>query len=211
MLKAVVFDLDGTLVDTMGFFADVAADVIAQRHGWTLEAGRRAYFETSGIPFCQQLEVLFPGHPDNPELERDFETRKMAAYDGLGLLDDVPPALAGLAERGVSVAVSSNNREDVVRDYLAGQGAHFDVVLGYREGFAKGEAHFSHVEHSLGVDRTHMLFVGDSVHDAELARQAGVRFAARLGTVPRTSFEASPDDVLFIEPGHLSELLRLVE
>ena len=31
-LRAVMFDLDGTLVDTMGAFADLAAAVLARRH-----------------------------------------------------------------------------------------------------------------------------------------------------------------------------------
>ena len=208
MIKAVVFDLDGTLVDTMGHFADVAADVIARRHGWSVARGRKAYLDTSGIPFFQQLEVLFPGHSDNSALEAEFETRKMTAYDGRSFLEDVPPAIALMREQGVAAVVSSNNREDVVREYIAGEGVHFDVVLGFRDDFYKGEPHFAFVERELGIARDEMLFVGDSVRDAELALGAGVRFAARLGTVARESFVEALGAVDFIDPGQLGDFLR---
>src|ERR1700742_4647011 len=63
--RAVLFDLDGTLIDTMQVFADVAADVMVRHHALDRTAARTAYLATSGIPFFQQLEKIVPGDASN--------------------------------------------------------------------------------------------------------------------------------------------------
>ncbi len=45
----------------------------------------------------------------------------------------------------------------------------FDIVLGFREGFEKGKAHFDYVKDKFGLDKEDMTFVGDSLKDAEKA------------------------------------------
>ena len=66
--KAYLFDFDGTLVDTMGGFADIAGRVINGFHPHiSFEAARRRYLETSGIPFFQQLEIICPEDPTNAQ------------------------------------------------------------------------------------------------------------------------------------------------
>ena len=59
--QLLVFDLDGTLIDTMGDYADKAAALIRDHYGTPKDEARRRYFETSGVPFEQQLEQIFPG------------------------------------------------------------------------------------------------------------------------------------------------------
>ena len=210
---AVVFDFDGTLIDTMGGFADLAGALIARQHGWSVADGRAAYLRTSGIPFFQQLDVLFPDDEANPRLAARFEVEKLRFYTGKGLGEDVAPTLAGLQKRGIASVVSSNNFSEVVERFLATQDASFTLVLGFerRSGFCKGEPHFAHAAAALGLGRGELLFVGDSVRDAELAEAGGVPFVARLGTVPAASFEArfGPDPFPMIE--RCDEVLPLLD
>src|SRR5262245_55910893 len=83
--RGVLFDLDGTQVDTMGGFADIAADVMAARHGVEFDWARGKYLETSGLPFCKQLEVVFPGHPANQAASDEFEARKLAVCEATAM------------------------------------------------------------------------------------------------------------------------------
>lgn len=189
-MRAVLFDFDGTLVDTMGAFADLAGELIATERGWTLSESRDAYLRTSGVPFFAQLERLFPGDPRNAPLVAAFEARKLRTYEGKGLLPDVPPAVRALQERGVRAVVSSNNFTDVVAKFLATAGVAFDLVLGFGDGQHKGEPHFARTLETFGLARDGLLFVGDSVQDAEIALEAGVRFVGRLGTAPPQAFAA---------------------
>ncbi len=207
LYEVVLFDFDGTLVDTMGRFADLAGSLISNEHELTLEEGRQAYLRTSGVPFFAQLAILFPQCPSNDRLVEEFETRKLAYYSGLDFLPDVPQAIEALRAGGLKVVISSNNFTDVVTRFLATSDVEFDLVLGFGEGQAKGEPHFDLARRRFGTTRERLLFVGDSVRDAELAEEGQVAFIARLGTVPRDSFLArfGPDPFPFIDA--LTDLL----
>lgn len=208
--RAVLFDLDGTLVETMGDFADVAGRLMAGVHGGTIEDARADYLRTSGIPFFQQLEVLFPDDPRNADLAERFEREKLVAYEGRHLLPDVALTVEGLRRRGIRSVVSSNNFTNVVEDFLAGEDVRFDLVLGFGDDMHKGEPHFEAVEQAFDLARPALAFVGDSVRDAQLALAGRVPFAARLGTVPVSAFEDAFGPTPFPMLERLDELLTLV-
>ncbi|KAB2838978.1 HAD family hydrolase [bacterium] len=185
-----VFDFDGTLVDSMGGFADLAAQLIAEAYEMPREEAREAYLRTSGLPFFQQLEVLFPGDVRNAATAAAFEARKQEDYFGRPFFADVPTAIAGLQERGLRAVVSSNNGQELVEAYLERRSKpRFDLVLGFKKGFAKGKAHFERVLAHFGLKASEMLFVGDSLHDARQALEFGVDFVGRVGTFRQEQFQ----------------------
>jgi beta-phosphoglucomutase-like phosphatase (HAD superfamily) len=118
-VRAVMFDLDGTLIDTMGGFADVAADVMAKRHGLELAHARRRYMETSGIPFRQQLEVIAPAHADNDAASDEFETRKRIVAQTTRMTAETIAGLDELRRQGLKVIVSSNGAQHFVDHFQA--------------------------------------------------------------------------------------------
>jgi phosphoglycolate phosphatase-like HAD superfamily hydrolase len=192
--RAILFDLDGTLVDTMQVFADVAADVMACHLGLSIEFGRRRYLETSGIPFFKQLEIINPGDERNAAAAEEFERRKLEAT--AHVLPDEPTidGLRALRALGIGLAVSSNNFQDQV-DKFAGQcPVELDLAMGFGGGLAKGRSHFARACEHFRCGLESLLFVGDSLADAQLARESGVRFVARLGTFGAARFKkAAPE------------------
>ena len=64
-IRLVVFDVDGTLIDTMQSFADYAALLMKDHYGVEFSEARSVYFETSGLPFRKQLAQIFPGNRMN--------------------------------------------------------------------------------------------------------------------------------------------------
>ncbi len=79
--RAFLFDFDGTLVDTMDGFADIAGRVIHEVHPeMSFKEARANYMKTSGAPFFQQCEILFPGHSTNAEKVRIFEEEKQVGF-----------------------------------------------------------------------------------------------------------------------------------
>jgi len=184
-----VFDFDGTLVDSMGGFADLAARLITEAYGVALESAREDYLRTSGLPFFQQLEALFPGDARNAAVADDFEARKASDYFDRPFFREVPQAISELQQRGVRVVVSSNNGQEIVEAYLERRPeARFDLVLGFQNGFSKGRAHFQKVLEHFSADPEELLFVGDSLHDARQALEFGVDFVGRVGTFRSEQF-----------------------
>jgi len=187
--KVCVFDFDGTLVDSMGAFADLAAELIAETYGVSSVQAREDYLRTSGLPFFQQLEALFPEDSRNAQVADDFEVRKKEDYFVRPFFEEVPEAIAGLQERGVRAVISSNNGQELVEEYLGRRPeARFDLVLGFKQGFSKGKAHFEKVLRHFDLEASDLLFVGDSLHDARQALDFGVDFVGRLGTFEASQF-----------------------
>lgn len=186
--KMVVFDFDGTLVNSMDAFADIAADVMPRHYGIDANEARQCYLQTSGIPFFQQLETLFPGHPNNAKAADEFESIKKKSYFERPIFDDVMNTIEELHKRNIKVAVSSNNFQELVEQYIDRTGLKFDMVLGYKDNFAKGEDHFRHIEENQGITREQMAFVGDSIKDGERAASSGVSFIGKEGIFSTDDF-----------------------
>ena len=188
--RVVMFDLDGTLVDTMGGFADIAADVMAARHGVEWSWARGKYLETSGLPFCKQLEVIFPAHAENAAASDEFEGRKLAVCEATSMDARTVEGLERLRALGLKLVVSSNTGQTVVDAFVAREKFRFDLALGFdpAQGLGKGRPHVERALAVFAVAPHELLFVGDSLKDADLADECGVPFIGRLGTFGETDF-----------------------
>ena len=204
--KVVLCDLDGTLIDSMPTLADLATEVIEERYGTPRVLARELYLATCGLPFVKQLEHIYPGDPRNEQAAAAFEARKPARCNAIRMPADTRRALERLRGMGVRIGVSSNNGTENVLAFARNTDFAFDLLLGYGGGLAKGKPHLDATARLFGTDRQEMLFVGDSLHDGEIAEREGIpfvgvattfspeRFALRFPRVPVVRrFAALPD------------------
>ncbi len=187
--KVLLCDLDGTLIDTMGILADLATEVMAGMYGIPKVLGRELYLATCGLPFIAQLGDIFPGDSRNQAASDLFEASKPARCNSARMPADTRAALAELQSRGVRIAVSSNNGRTNVETFAKNSGFPFDLVMGYGDGLAKGRPHVDMVERTFGFGRGQMLFIGDSLHDGEIAQVEGLPFVGVAGTFSKESFQ----------------------
>lgn len=184
-----VFDLDGTLFDTMGKLNDIAQSVIFKYYGLAPEFGSQLYKQTSGLPFRYQLERLFPQNQNNDEASLDFENQKVILYQKpVAFFLDVLEHLKIWKSWGLKMAVSSNDEEANVKTKLSEHAALFDHILGHRPGFLKGKSHFDELQNHYHFQKHEMLFIGDSLHDAQMAVENDIPFVGRVGTFTREAF-----------------------
>ena len=75
-IKAVAFDFDGTLIDSMPFLSRLATELLVEHYHLQPKDAERSYWQTTGLPFVAQLEAMFPGHWKNSHVSKQFESRK---------------------------------------------------------------------------------------------------------------------------------------
>ncbi len=178
-IKAVVFDLDGTLLNTLD---DLAAAV---NHGLAVGGlpPRRVdevqSFVGNGVERLVALAV--PAGTDEALTEQVFAAFKayyaLHGQDKTAPYPGVLPMLAALQQAGLSMALVSNKLEEAVErlriaffaDYIA-------VAAGDRADRARKPAPDSTLAAlaALGVSPEEALFVGDSDVDVATARNAGM-------------------------------------
>lgn len=190
--KGYLFDFDGTLVDTMGGYADLAGGLIHEAFPEiTAEKGRELYIRTSGIPFIQQMELIRPGDAKNAKVVADFEARKIDGFFASHAEPAVLEALGALRAKGCIVGVSSGNIPELINRYVEREKMVFDIVMGYDHdsGFEKGTPHFDFFLEKFGLEKKDLTFVGDSLKDADKAYDYGIQFIGMRGLFPHEDFE----------------------
>ncbi len=176
--RAVVFDLDGTLLDTLTDLAN-SVNAVLGNHGmpqYTEEQIRS--FVGNGIRML--LKRTVPDGEENPEFSSVFEEFKI--YYGVHCMDETEPypgiiaLLEQLKKQGYRTAIVSNKADFAVkklsRVYF---GELIDVAIGEREGCRRKPAPDSVLQalEELGIPKEDAVYVGDSDVDLETAKNAG--------------------------------------
>ena len=196
-MKAVVFDLDGTLVDSAPDIALGINHMLAD-HGlppWEVRAIERL----TGEGASALVEKVYAGlgvPVDAARIEADT-ARYLAYYQSRPVVDsilyaDAAAALPELRRAGLRIGVCTNKVQalaEVVLDRL-GIGSFIEVVVGsdttpHRK---PHPAPLLHTLAALGVTAQETVFVGDTVIDRDCAAAAGV--ACRIvdwGTGPQVA------------------------
>lgn len=183
MKKVLAFDFDGTIVDSMNELAVFAAELINEQYGLSREMSQKLFLFTSGIPFNEQLELMFPGKEQNQMIYETFERLKEEHALEYPLYPEVKEVFSKLSQVGYKLALSSSNAQHILENYVEHYELNIDLVCGYRgPDFGKGEAHFNHISDYFEVGFEDIIFVGDSLQDYERAQSCSVNFIARAST-----------------------------
>ncbi len=209
-VRLVIFDLDGTLVDSMELYAEKAADLISCHYGVDRDEAKRVYLQTSGIPFIDQLEILFPGNPVNRKVAEIFERWKGSLVRDLKMDPEGADVIRTIKSRNITTAVSSNNLQRYVEEIVKSAGVEPDFILGWDgENFKKGEPHIRFLEERTHIPRENFLMVGDSPNDLKIARGCGINFIALTRGFSEEEFKSIDPNVKTIRK--LRDLLSLIE
>ena len=168
MFKTVIFDLDGTLLNTLDDLA-YSCNRVCEAHGWpTFTLAEYRYFVGNGMP--KLVERFSPADKRDPDTQAAVLQEFLAIYDRHKQDRTAPYAgvarlLETLREAGVQIGIFSNKDDGpahaVVEHYLPGL-AHF--IRGRVEGFPTkpDPAGLVALMGDMQADPASTLFVGDS-------------------------------------------------
>lgn len=211
----VIFDLDGTLLDTIGDLA-VACNTVLARRGLPQHA-YEDYCRFVGNGVMRLVERALPEELRTPytvaAVRADFVryyTEHIDVYTKP--YDGIPELLRELARRGVGMAVASNKFQ-AGTEKLVGRffpDVVFAAVLGQREGvpLKPDPAVAEQILQLTGAVRRRTLWVGDSGIDVQTAAAAGLRSAGvTWGFRPREELVQAGAEHLVDHPARIVELL----
>ncbi len=213
--RAMLFDLDGTLLDTLDDLGDSINRALARFGfpGHPRDAFR--YFVGDGVRML--VERALPEDRRDPatneavlkayrEEYRQGWNCKTRVYPG------IPELLDALTARGIALGVLSNKPHDMTRKCVEGYLARwtFDVVFGQRDTVARKPDPAGALEAArhLDVAPAEVLYLGDTSTDMDTARAAGMfAVGATWGFRPESELREHGAQAIVHHPDDVLELL----
>jgi phosphoglycolate phosphatase len=210
--ELVVFDWDGTLMDSAA--AIVAAIVSACRDLGLPEPPEARARHVIGLGLADALRHAVPelAVEDYPRMAERYRHHYLSRDHQLALFPGAYEMVAELADGGRLLAVATGKSRLGLDRALAhsGLGAFFHATRCADECFSKPHpAMLEELMAELGVARSRTLMVGDTTHDLQMARNAGVHgLAVAFGAHPRAALEAEAPVGIMATPLELAAWLR---
>jgi phosphoglycolate phosphatase-like HAD superfamily hydrolase len=193
----VLWDWDGSQVDTMPIHADLAADCIVKHFGISREAAREKYLETTGVPFGKQLVMIFPRGElsARSDCAHEYSQRKSTEVYGNPInFPETVKTIRSIAENFTDVIqiISSSTEESLIekwalRDNLA---QYFFRIYGYEHG--SKNAHIAIVRRMF--PEAEIVFIGDSVGDMKV--ESDYHIGVQVGDNREEFFSQGADVVI---------------
>jgi HAD superfamily hydrolase (TIGR01509 family) len=207
--RAVLFDVDGTLVDSAEMFVRGLGDTFEKYAG--LRPSREAILALMGVPLVEQLKLYQASEPSPGKLD------EMIAYaiERYGVHEEhESPFHASIEmlrcchQQGLRTAlVTSKNSTELEGFTKRFSGTPFvDATVCASDVLHPKPAPDSALLacHKLGVKPSEAVFIGDSVYDMQCARSAGIScVAVAYGAATRDALIAEQPDLLLETPEEL--------
>lgn len=179
--RGAIFDLDGTLLDTLADIGN-AANAVLEHHGFpTHSLDEYRFFIGDGVRVLME-RALPASAKDQHTLEACLETMRAEYKRHLNrttmVYPGIPEMLEALRQRRLKLAVFSNKNDafarGCVRDYFGSDA--FDQVLGLRDGFPRKPDPAGALEIAEGwhLAPSEILYLGDTGTDMQTATSAGM-------------------------------------
>lgn len=214
MYQNVIFDLDGTLLNTIDDLAD-AANWVCVNHGWPTHTVEE-YKQYVGNGMTKLAQRFVPADWRTPAGIKQILDEFMPYYDAhkedkTAPYPGIPDLLHELKGAGVNIAVLSNKAHSLVPSILEN---YFPGVFSYTQGAVDGiptkpdPTLLHRLMKEMGASQESTLFVGDSNVDVRTAKNGGLTCCGVLwGFRGREELEQEGADFLAENTDELKQLI----
>lgn len=205
--RALVFDFDGTLADTLGEVRRIYNELAPA-------CGLREVAERE-VPALRQLslnellvELGIPKHRV-PGLLRRGTQRLHASITGIPPIDGIREALAMLRPRVEKLGILTSNTDENVNLFLESHqlAGVFDFIS-CKSKLSGKATHLQAILTTFSLKAHELLYIGDELRDVKACRKVGIPVAAvTWGFNAREALAAAAPDYLFDQPDDFQHLL----
>ncbi|WP_227394244.1 pyrophosphatase PpaX [Jeotgalibacillus aurantiacus] len=178
-IDTVLFDLDGTLINTNDLI--ISSFLHVMDHYYPGEYGKEDVLKFMGPPLFDSFNALNPEKTE--EMMAFYREYNLRMHDELVTgFEGVEQTVKALHDKGIKLAIVSTKRNDVVHKglKLMKLDPYFDVVIGLDD-VEHAKPHPEPLEKALtllGSKPEQAIMVGDNHHDIEGGQNAGTKTAA---------------------------------
>lgn len=228
MIDGIVFDKDGTLFDfrrswggwAVRMIEDLARDkahaaALADAIGYLPE--EHSFRPDSVVIAATSVEIaaaLLPHLPGRQAGELAEQINAAAARVAMAEAVPLVPLFAALRGRGLKLGIATNDSEVPARAHIAAHGLTglVDFVAGYDSGWGAkpGPGMCTAFAAATGLNPARVVMVGDSRHDLQAGRAAGMRTVAVLTGIAGAADLAPHADAVLDDIGGLPAWLDAI-
>lgn len=185
--KGVIFDLDGTLVNSIEDLADSMNKVLERNNFPVHETQAYKYFVGNGLKNLVKA-ALPESHRNVTDIDHCFalmvDTYSNNCFNETTVYEGIPDLLDALVLRDLKLAVFSNKADDLTKKIVQALLPHwnFEAVIGFStEALKKPNPQIpGQISNTMGLDAENVLYIGDSGVDMQTANNAGMHAVGAL-------------------------------
>ena len=215
MYKGIIFDLDGTLLDTIETIAYYGNTTLEKFGFKSIDTQKYNYMAGLGAKHLVKCMLAEFGSEDEEIFNRVFSDYnksynvdplyKTKVYDGINEL------ILKAKKQGMKLAVLSNKPHDATVDVINNffDKGTFDICFGAREGvpLKPDPAPAIAVANELGLEKSECIYVGDTDVDMKTGKGAGFYTVGVLwGFRDRQELEENGADIIVTRPDEIADL-----
>jgi HAD superfamily hydrolase (TIGR01509 family) len=190
-IKAVIFDLDGTITQPYFDF-----DAIREEIGLERDSG----------PVLEQMEKMTPKQRQHAEQILHFHEQQAVVQSELN--PGTKQTLSRLREKGIHIGVLTRNKRSNARAIAEKHSLKFDAIVGREQGPVKPDAFgVMQICRQFGVKPQQAILVGDYLFDLLCAKSAGAIAVLLTNHNQAEDFAEHADFVI----ENISQILQIIE
>lgn len=191
-----IFDIDGTLIDTIDMYMPAMIDSLAQ-HGHPVAPDKveQTKHDLFGITGRDALRLAGISEEEIPEMLKDWFDLAYQRADRAKVIEGIPEMLNTLANReDAKIAIATSKLADEYQEYFVNK---YDFAKLFKVAITSADTKkhkpapdpILAAMDKMGADPATTVYVGDTINDMKAAHAAGAKFAGALYS------SANPDSI----------------
>ena len=191
-----IFDIDGTLIDTIDMYMPAMIDTLAQ-HGHPVAPDKveQTKHDLFGITGRDALRLAGISEEEIPEMLKDWFDLAYQRADQAKVIEGIPEMINTLANReDAKIAIATSKLADEYQEYFVNK---YDFAKLFKVAITSADTKkhkpapdpILAAMNKMGADPATTVYVGDTINDMKAAHAAGAKFAGALYS------SANPDSI----------------